>query len=80
MAEASEVRPTVATRVARDPAFARTLLDVAVALPVGGEPGAARRSLPDLASATAGLEPLAIETRKPANSLHRMPSTDGDPR
>jgi len=79
MALTREFRQTVAARVARDPAFARALLDEAVALLVGGEPDAARLILRDLVNATVGFESLAIETRKSAKSLHRMLSTDGNP-
>ncbi|HLH47828.1 MAG TPA: transcriptional regulator [Roseiarcus sp.] len=66
-------------RIQRDPDFARALLDEAAMLFLNGEPDAARLMLRDLVNATVGFEALAIETAKPAKSLHRMLSKGGNP-
>jgi len=70
---------TIAQRVARDPAFAKALLDEAATLFLSGEPEAARVILRELVSATVGFEGLAELTRKPSKSLHRMLSPKGNP-
>ena len=72
-------RHTVVERVRRDPAFAKALLDEAVTLFLNGEPDTARLVLRDLVNATVGFERLAGATGKPAKSLHRMLSIDGNP-
>jgi len=72
-------RETVVDRVKRDPAFAKALLDEAVALFLNGEPETARLVLRDLVNATVGFDRLADATGKPAKSLHRMLSTSGNP-
>ena len=56
----------MAARVARDPAFARAMLDEAATLFLNGEPGTARMMLRDLVNATVGFEQLANLTGKPA--------------
>jgi DNA-binding phage protein len=43
-------------------------------------PDTARLILRDLVNATVGFERLAVATGKPAKSLHRMLSTNGNPR
>jgi len=70
---------TVVDRVKRDPAFAKALLDEAVTLFLNGEPETARLVLRDLVNGTLGFERLAALTGKPAKSLHRMLSTNGNP-
>jgi DNA-binding phage protein len=72
-------RLTVVERVKRDPAFAKALLDEAVRLFLNGEPDTARLLLRDLVNATVGFERLAVATGKPAKSLHRMLSANGNP-
>jgi DNA-binding phage protein len=79
MALTRDSRHTVVERVKRDPAFARALLDEALALFLNGEPETARLVLRDLVNATVGFERLAATTGKPAKSLHRMLSTKGNP-
>lgn len=79
MALTRDFRETVAARVRNDPAFARALLDEAIALFVGGEPDAAKLVLRDLVNATLGFEALADAIGKPAKSVHRMLSTSGNP-
>jgi DNA-binding phage protein len=79
MALTRDSRHTVAERAKRDPAFAKALLDEAITLFLNGEPDAARLVLRDLVNATVGFERLASVTGKPAKSLHRMLSTQGNP-
>ena len=74
-----DFKETVAERIRRDPRFARTLLDEAATLFLNGEPHTARLILRDLVNATIGFEALAGETAKPAKSLHRMLSRNGNP-
>ncbi|HXZ01465.1 MAG TPA: transcriptional regulator [Stellaceae bacterium] len=79
MALTREFKETIVERVRRDPAFARALLDEAATLFLNGEPDTARLVLRDLVNATVGFEKLAAETGKPAKSLHRMLSKNGNP-
>jgi DNA-binding phage protein len=79
MALTRDFKRTVVERVQRDPAFARALLDEAATLFLNGEADAARLVLRDLVNATVGFETLAAETAKPAKSLHRMLSRNGNP-
>jgi DNA-binding phage protein len=79
MALTRDFKRTVVERVQRDPAFARALLDEAATLFLNGEADAARLLLRDLVNATVGFETLAAETAKPAKSLHRMLSKNGNP-
>lgn len=79
MALTRDFRQTVAARVARDPAFARAMLDEAGTLFLNGEPETARMMLRDLVNATVGFEQLGRLTGKPAKSLHRMLSVNGNP-
>lgn len=74
-----DFKQTVAERVKRDRAFAKALLDEAATLFLNGEPDTARLVLRDLVNATVGFEKLAAETAKPAKSLHRMLSKNGNP-
>ncbi len=79
MALTRDFRQTVAARVERDPAFARAMLDEAAPLFLNGEPETARMMLRDLVNATVGFERLAGLTERPAKSLHRMLSRNGNP-
>lgn len=72
-------KQTIADRIRRDPDFAKALLDEAATLFLNGEPDTARLVLRDLVNATVGFEALAVETTKPAKSLHRMLSRNGNP-
>src|SRR5207249_3681466 len=74
-----EFKQTITERVQRDPAFARALLDEAATLFISGEPHTARLILRDLVNATVGFQALALETAKPARSLRRMLSKEGNP-
>ena len=74
-----DFKKTVVARVERDPAFAKELLDEAMALLIGGEAETARVILRDLVNATLGFERLAKLTDVPSKSLHRMLSPKGNP-
>jgi DNA-binding phage protein len=79
MALTRAFKHTIVERVRRDPKFARALLDEAATLFLNGEPETARLLLRDLVNATVGFEALAGMTHKPAKSLHRMLSKNGNP-
>lgn len=79
MALTRNFKERIVARVRRDPAFARALLDEAATLFLNGEADAARLVLRDLVNATVGFEALASETARPAKSLHRMLSKNGNP-
>ena len=74
-----DFKQTVVARVQREPAFAQALFDEALTLMLAGEPEAARVMLRDLINSTVGFETLAERTDKPAKSLHRMFSVQGNP-
>jgi DNA-binding phage protein len=74
-----DFKQTVVERMRRDPTFATALLDEAATLFLNGEPQTARLILRDLVNATVGFEGLAAATAKPAKSLHRMLSQNGNP-
>jgi len=74
-----DFKETVVERVRRDPELAKALLDEAATLFLNGEADTARLVLRDLVNATVGFETLAAETAKPAKSLHRMLSKNGNP-
>ncbi len=79
MALTRQFRTTIADRVARDPEFAKALLDEAATLFLNGEPKAAKIVLRDLVNATVGFEALSVQINKPAKSVHRMLSASGNP-
>ncbi|CAN7489004.1 transcriptional regulator [Phenylobacterium sp. LjRoot225] len=79
MALTRDFKLTVSERVAREPEFAKALLDEAATLFLNGEPETARLILRDLVNATVGFEGLARETARPSKSLHRMLSSHGNP-
>lgn len=79
MALTRNFKQTVIERVARDPEFAKALLDEAATLLLSDEPETARLILHDLVNATVGFEQLAVLTDKPSKSLHRMLSPKGNP-
>ena len=55
------------------------MLDEAATLFLNGEPEVARSILRDLVNATVGFESLALKTKTPSKSLHRMLSPSGNP-
>jgi DNA-binding phage protein len=79
MALTKHFRTTIVDRVARDPEFAKALLDEAATLFLNGEPDAAKAVLRDLVNATVGFEALSLQINKPAKSIHRMLSASGNP-
>lgn len=74
-----DFKQTMVERAARDPDFAKALLDEAATLFLNGEPETARLILRDLVNATVGFEALALKTDKNGKSLHRMLSASGNP-
>ena len=79
MALTRNSKQSVIDRARRETAFAKALLDEAAELFLNGEPDSARIVLRDLVNATVGFEHLSSATGKPAKSLHRMLSTNGNP-
>jgi DNA-binding phage protein len=79
MALTRDFKKTVVARAARDPDFAKALLDEAATLFLNDEPETARVILRDLVNATVGFEQLAKLTDTPSKSLHRMLSAKGNP-
>lgn len=79
MALTRDFKETVKERVAREPAFAKAMLDEAATAFLNGEPHVARLILRDLVNASVGFEGLAAETNRPSKSLHRMLSENGNP-
>lgn len=69
----------IKARAARDPGFAKAMLDEAATAFLNGEPQVARLILRDLVNAAIGFEDLAAETERPRKSLHRMLSEHGNP-
>ena len=74
-----DFKETVKERAARDPAFAKAMLDEAATAFLNGEPHVACLILRDLVNASVGIESLAIETNRPSKSLHWMLSEKGNP-
>lgn len=79
MALTRDFKETINEHAARDPAFAKAMLDEAATAFLNGEPQVARLILRDLVNASVGFEDLAIETNRPSKSLHRMLSEKGNP-
>jgi len=79
VARTRDFKATVKERAARDPAFAKAMLDEAATAFLNGEPHVARLILRDLVNASVGFEGLATETNRPSKSLHRMLSEKGNP-
>ena len=79
MALTRDFKETVKERAARDPAFAKAMLDEAATAFLNGEPHVSRLILRDLVNASVGFEDLAVGTNRPSKSLHRMLSEKGNP-
>jgi DNA-binding phage protein len=79
MALTRDFKQTVAERVQAEPLFARALFNEALTLLLSGEPETARMMLRELINSTVGFEALGRGTDKPAKSLHRMFSANGNP-
>jgi DNA-binding phage protein len=74
-----DFKQTIVERARRDRDFAKALLDEAATHFLNGEPQLARLILRDLVNATIGFEGLAVKMARPAKSLHRMLSKEGNP-
>ena len=70
---------TVQARIKSDPKFAEALLREATDMFLNGEAQAARLLLRDVVNATVGFEQIALATRRPSKSVHRMLSARGNP-
>lgn len=70
---------TVQARIRTDQAFAEALLREAADMFLNGESEAARLLLREVVSATVGFEQIALETKRPSKSVHRMLSARGNP-
>ena len=70
---------TVQARIKSDPKFAEALLREATDMFLNGEAQAARLLLRDVVNATVGFEKIALATRRPSKSVHRMLSARGNP-
>jgi DNA-binding phage protein len=79
MALTKDFKQTVMVRIQNEPAYAHALLQEATTLLLQGEPQTAKVLLRDLINATMGFEHLAVDVQKPAKSLHRMLSGQGNP-
>jgi hypothetical protein len=64
-----DFKDTVKERAARDPAFAKAMLDETATAFLNGEPHVARLILRDLVNASVGFEALAAQTNRPSRSL-----------
>ena len=79
MALTRNFKEAIKDRAARDPAFAKAMLDEAATTFLNGEPHVARLILRDLVNASVGFEDLASETKRLSKSLHGMLSEKGNP-
>lgn len=79
MALTKDFKETVLARVEKDPDFAKAMFDEAISLFLNGEAETAKLILRDLVNATVGFEELAVTVEKPAKSVHRMLSAQGNP-
>jgi DNA-binding phage protein len=79
MALTKDFKETVMVRIQNEPTYARALLQESTTLLLQGEPQTAKLLLRDLINATMGFEYLALDLQKPAKSLHRMLSVNGNP-
>lgn len=70
---------TIQIRIKKDRAFAEALLREAADMFLNGEAKAARLLLREVVNATVGFEQIAVETKRPNKSVHRMLSVRGNP-
>jgi hypothetical protein len=70
---------TVQARAKRDPAFREALLQEAVDAMLAGDTDTGKAVLRDYINATVGFEELSLVINKPAKSLMRMFSPQGNP-
>lgn len=79
MALTRDFRETVQARAQREPRFREALFTEALNAYLAGDTATGKAMLRDLVNATIGFEELAVETRKPSKSLHRMLAPRGNP-
>jgi DNA-binding phage protein len=79
MALTKDFKETVMVRIQNEPTYARALLQESTTLLLQGEPQTAKLLFRDLINATMGFEHLDLDLQKPAKSLHRMLSVNGNP-
>ena len=79
MALTRDFKQSVKVRAERDAAFRQALLTEAVEQLLSGELETGKAVLRDYINATIGFEGLAAQTTRPAKSLHRMLSKQGNP-
>lgn len=80
MALTRDFKRTILARAQRDERFRLSLLIEALNAFLNGDIGTGKAMLRDLINATVGFERLAAEIGTPAKSLHRMLSSEGNPR
>lgn len=79
MALTQEWKTTVAARIQRDPRFREALFTEALNAYFAGDTMVGKAILRDLVNAIVGFEELAVITKKPSKSLHRMLGPRGNP-
>ena len=79
MAVTQEWKTTVAKRIQRDLRFREALFTEALHAYFAGDTAVGKAILRDLVNATVGFEELAVITKKPSKSLHRMLGPRGNP-
>lgn len=79
MALTRDFKETVTARMRRDPKFREALFTEAINAYLAGDTATGKAILRDLVNATIGFEGLAVETRRPSKSLHRMLAPRGNP-
>jgi DNA-binding phage protein len=72
-------KETVGKRIQRDVRFREALFQEALNAYFAGEAEVGKSILRDLINATVGFESLAVITKKPSKSLHRMLAERGNP-
>ena len=79
MALARDYKETIRERAKKDPQFAASLMQEAMAAFLDGEPETTRVILRELVNSTIGFEFLAEQLDMSSKSLHRMLSAHGNP-
>jgi Predicted transcriptional regulator len=74
-----DYKETIKERAEKDPHFAASLMNEAIAAFLDGEPETARVILRELVNSTIGFELLAEQLDKSSKSIHRMLSPGGNP-
>jgi DNA-binding phage protein len=74
-----DFRETVLARARREPEYAEALFTEALDAYLEGETAAGKAILRDVVNATIGFERLAVLTKTPSKSLHRMLAPRGNP-